>query len=205
MVNRITLINRALLRIGAQPLQSEDAPNAPIYLAVYDSVMERISVHPFWFLLTTRQLTRLSAAPPVGWLYAYQMPAEITGAPRAVYTDPKSLNVTTSYDLEGDKLYANDAQIWLTFMQIEATGRWPGDFRELVTVAMMAEFALSVREDRTLHDRLYAKAWGTPSEQGTGGLLASALDNASQATPSTIVGDGVNPLIDVRHGFGTPG
>ena len=77
--------------------------------------------------------------------------------------------------------------------------RWPGDFRELFTVALMAELALSIREDRPLRNELYRQAWGTPQEGGRGGLFGAALDNDSQAIPSTIVGGGYNPLIDVRY------
>ncbi len=62
----------------------------------------------------------------------------------------------------------------------------------------MSELALTIREDRPLRDKLRQDAFGSPSEGGVGGALGTALANDNQALPSTVVGGGINPLIDVR-------
>ncbi len=199
MTDRITMLNRALLRIGAEPLVSEADPGAEQHLAVYDSVIERLAAHPFTFLKITRRLVRLSAAPEQLWAYQFQLPSDRLGPPRSVYPSADTTrNVTVAYDLIGDRLLTDCPEIWATLTTSTGWQRWPGDFRELFAVALMAELALSVREDRPLHDRLYAKAFGTPQQMGMGGLMGQALDNDSQAVPSTVVGGGANPLIDVR-------
>lgn len=198
MTTRIVLINRALLRIGAIPIQSDIIPGSEQHVAVYDGVVERLAADPWTFLKTTRRLVQLATAPLRGWLYAYQLPPEMLGGPRAVYADQATDQPLTTFDIEGDQLLCNQPQVWLVFTRFDAVARWPGDFRELVTLALMAEYALSVREDRALHDRLYAKAFGTPAQNGRGGLYAAALENDSQGVPATTVGGGANPLIDVR-------
>jgi len=58
--------------------------------------------------------------------------------------------------------------------------------------------ALSVREDRSLHDRLYAKAFGTPSEAGFGGMMKACLEADSHGQVSHQIDGGASPLIDVR-------
>ncbi len=196
--DRIAMLNRALLRIGADPLISEADAGAPVHLAVYDSVLERFGAHSWSFFKVTRKLVRLSAAPVALWSYAFQLPADRIGPPRAVYAASGSRQPTTDYDLIGEQLLADHDEIWATTLRLVGYERWPGDFREAFITALMAELALSVREDRALHDRLYAKAFGTPQQNGMGGLYGAALDNDSQAIPSTVVGGGVNPLIDVR-------
>mgnify|MGYP000361403621 CR=1 FL=1 len=123
----------------------------------------------------------------------------LIGAPRAVYDQPDLRRPTTDYDIEGRTLLANATQIWLSFMLRRGPDMWPGDFREAFVTALMAELALSVREDRSLFDRLYVKAFGTPQQMGVGGLYGTALEQDAQGVPSTVVGGGYNPLIDVRY------
>ena len=201
MTTRIPMLNRALLRIGADPLVTEADPGAPVHLAVYDSVLEKFASHPFSFFKTTQKLPRLVASPVALWTYAFQLPADRLAPPRAVYpsADTSRLN-TTAYDIVDDQLLSDHTDIWITIMRLVGYERWPGDFREAFTTALMAELALSVREDRVLHDRLYQKAFGTPAQGGMGGLFGQALDNDSQGIPSESVGNGANPLIDARFG-----
>lgn len=199
MTDRVTMLNRALLRIGANPLIDEMDPAAPIHLAVYDSVLEHLAAHPFSFFKVKRRLPRLSAAPsPAHWEYAFQLPSDMIGAPRAVYPNDDSAQPTTNYEIVGKRLLASYEEIWLAFHATSGPQYWPGDFRELFTKALMSELALSIREDRPMHVQLFQECYGSPSQNGFGGLLARALENDGQGTPSTVVGGGVNPLIDVR-------
>ena len=198
MTTRVEQINTALLRIGANPLQSDTAAGAEPFVAIYTGVMARLSAHPWTFYRRMRRLVQLALPPEILWAYAYQLPADRIGPPRALYWDTRSRTPLTEYDIQGDQVLCDQPQLWADIPLISDAVLWPGDFQELQQVALMAEYALSVREDRALHDRLYQKAFGSPGQNGMGGLLASCLENDAQATPATTVGGGVNPLIDVR-------
>lgn len=197
MTDRITVLNECLMRIGAEPLVTEADPGAPAHLAVYDAVLRHAASKPFSFFKVTRRLARLSATPDL-WPYAFALPSDRLGPPRAVFPTSGSRQPTTDYDLIGDQLLTTHPEVWATLLVVSNVARWPGDFREYFNTHLMAELALSVREDRALHDRLYQKAFGTPSERGMGGLFGAALDMDSQGIPSTPAGGGVNPLVDVR-------
>lgn len=199
MTLRIEMINRALIRIGANPLQSELVPGAEQYLAVFDSVVEDLASKPFSVFKATRRLVRDSSVARLGnWLYAYKLSPDACGPPRAIYASADGRQPVVDYEIEGDILYTSHEQVWATETTLRDIAKWKGDLKEAFTVCLMAEFALSVREDRSLHDRLYQKARGTPVQNGLGGLVGAALENDNQAMPSTQVGGGVNPLIDVR-------
>ena len=199
-MTRIEVINRALLRIGAMPVVDDLDPAAVQHVAVYDAVLADLASKPFDFFKTTRRLVRLSQAQDQKrYAYAYQIPADRIGTVRAVYIDAAARQPLTDFDIEGDLLLADPAQIWATVLTAGDPVRWPGDFTEAFMVTLMAELALSVREDRALHDRLWSKARGTPIEGGNGGLLKAALEANAQETGSAIIGGGVNPLIDVRY------
>lgn len=199
MSDRIIMLNRALLRIGAEPLVTEADPGAPVHLAVYDSVLEHFSAAPFSFLKSTRKLARKTVAPISQWQYAFLLPSDRMGPPRAVYASADtSRRPLTTYDIQGDALLSDEPELWATVLSKTGWEKWPGDFREAFITALMAELALSIREDRVLHRELYAKAYGSPAQGGVGGLFGLALDRDSQGIPATVVGGGYNPLVDVR-------
>jgi hypothetical protein len=197
---RIEMLNNALMRIGANPLQSEQDASAPQHLAVFDGVARDLASKPFSVFKSTRRLVRdlIPTGSPTHYLYAYKLPPDRCGPPRAIYPNAEARRPTTDYDIEGDLIYTTHEQIWCTVTTLRDLAKWSGDLQEAFITCLMAELALSVREDRPLHDRLWQKARGTPTQNGLGGLVGAALENDNQAQPSTQVGGGVNPLIDVR-------
>lgn len=203
-LDRIGVINSALVRIGALPVVDEQDPAAFQHVTIYDGVLADLASKPFDFFKTTRRLVQLGAAPePRQYAYQFALPADRIGPLRAVYADAESRVPTTDYEIEvredGSPVLLADAEkLWGTILRTVDPARWPGDFMEAFTMTLMAEFALSVREDRPLHDRLWQKARGTPQEAGMGGLMRTALENNSQESPAVVVGGGYNPLIDVR-------
>lgn len=200
MTTRTDMINEALLRIGAVPLQDDLDPQAAQHVAIYTGVLERLAAAPFSFFKVVRRLVRLSTAPVPGhFRYQFQLPAGRPGPVRAVYADDACRRPVTDYDIEGDRLLTNHEQVWVQLPELVTPERWPGDFRELFRLALMAQLALSVREDRPLHDRLYQMAFGSPGQSGVGGMYAEVLYNDNQAVPSTALGAVSNPLIDVRR------
>lgn len=199
MTTRIEMLNRALLRIGADPLVAETDPAAPVHLAVFDSVVDYLcGLHPWTFFRMTRRLTRLEAAPAQHFAYAFELPRERTGPIRAVYASAVDRTPTTDYRLEGDRLLTDLPEIWCKFMALQPPVYWPGEFREGFTLLLMSELALSVREDPPLRDKLRQQALGTPSEQPHGGVIGQAIAADSQGEPSEVLGFDDNPLISAR-------
>jgi hypothetical protein len=198
---RIDLIDSSLMRIGAQPMQSESAPNAEQQLAIYDSITGYcLSANPWSWNTVTRPLARLSEAPARYWSYQYELPEDRLGTPRAVFNAADCRLPFTGFELDDGVLKTNAAAIWLRHDKRSQPIDWPGYFQELIQVALMAEFALSVREDRTLRDSLHQQAFGTPSEMRQGGLMGVAMGIDAQAKPSPVLNLGANPLIAARFG-----
>lgn len=191
-------VNTALMRIGANPLNSEADENAPQHLRIWDAVLRRIFATPFSCAKVKRRLVQLPTPDPPHYKFAFQLPTDRLGMPRAVYRDVECRKPWTEFDVEGDRLLIDEPQVWMSYMRMPPWGRMGGDLQELLLTATMAEFALSIREDRPLHDRLYQKAFGTPSEKGFGGMMGACLEGDAQGQVSTVIDGGANPLIDVR-------
>lgn len=194
----LEVVNRALMRIGANPLNSEHDANAPQHLVIHDGVLRRIFASPFSCAKVKRRLVQLPTPDPPHYKYAYALPTDRLSMPRAVYRDPELKSPCTDFDVLEGQLLIDEPQVWMSYMRMPPWERMGGDLQELIITAEMAEFALSIREDRPLHDRLYQKAFGTPSEKGFGGMMGACLENDAQGQVSTIIDGGNNPLIDVR-------
>lgn len=77
--NRTSIINTALMRVGAQGvnLAFQDTPEAQVAEAAYDRSLEFcLSLYPWPFALRYAVLAQSADAPPFGYRYAYQLPGD---------------------------------------------------------------------------------------------------------------------------------
>ena len=80
MATRIAICNRALVRIGEAPLQSEVSDEAQAVLPLYDSAVEvGLGLGAMSFAMALRRLARDGLKPGGHWLYRHQLPAEFVG------------------------------------------------------------------------------------------------------------------------------
>lgn len=198
-LTRIDLIDAALMRIGAEPLQSEAAAGADTHIAIFESITGFcLSANPWSWNTVTRRLVQLSEPPVRYWQYQFKKPSDMLGPPRSVFDCADTRTPFTRYELNDGTLQTDAPQIWLRHDKRSAAGDWPGYFTELIQRALMAEFALSVREDRVMRAALHEEAFGTPRENSRGGLMGVAMDLDVQGKPSPVVALGNNPLFNAR-------
>jgi hypothetical protein len=199
-MTRIDLIDGALLRIGAEPVMSESVPEALANIAIFDSIVGFcLSAAPWGWNTVTRRLVRLSDPPQRYWKHQFELPGDMLGTPRAAYDSASCERPFTRWELMDGRLMSEAADVWLEMDKRSEPAAWPGYFVELIQVAMMAELALSIREDRGLYERLHEKAFGTPSEMRQGGLMGIALGIDAQSKPSYTLNIGANPLASARY------
>ena len=77
--NRTSIINTALMRVGAQGVTAafQDAPAAQTAAAAYDRVLTYcLSLHPWSFAMRHAALARGTESPAPGWRYAWPLPAD---------------------------------------------------------------------------------------------------------------------------------
>lgn len=199
MTLRVDIINRALIDIGASPINSEDVPPGDAYVLQYEThIGALVSCYPWTFQTSLVQLSRLTAPPEVHWTYMYELPAEMSGTPRAVYPSKTSRMPTTDFEIRGSRLYADHPEIWLRFTNRIDPTKWPAYFLALAVLTLKTQFALSVREDTSLWKTLTDQLYGPPSTMGEGGKLGEAKSIDASAHPSDVLPIGSNPLTSVR-------
>ncbi len=211
MTTRLAIIDEALVSIGCLPLQSETAPGADSRILEYETIVAAILTgYPWTFSTPTRQLSRLAIVPAIAWSYAYQRPVEMIGAPRAAYSQADTRTpffdweLTTIITTTGKVpvLATNAESVWLTFTSSIDPQWWPGYLKQIVVIACKAQFALSVREDKAMHDSLWRDVNGDPRTPGEMGLLGAAHNMDAAAKPSEVLSHVgmLNPLTMARGG-----
>ncbi len=200
LLDRIGLIDTALVQIGAEPLQSESAAGADTHIKTFDSIAGYcLSVNPWGWNTVTRQLVRLAEPPPRYWPYQYERPADMLGAPRAYYNSAERREAFTDVELNDGTIQTTAEQLWLKMDKRSSPDTWPAYFVTLIDVALQARFARSIREDNSLASTLEQLAFGSPSENRRGGLMGQALDIDAQSKPSPRIGMGRDPLNSARY------
>jgi hypothetical protein len=203
MTTRIDLINQCLVLNGSDPLVSEKAAGAETHIACFDGAAELIlSCHPWNCNSFLRALVRKTAAPdPPHWKYAFTLPSELIGAPRAFYASKDCRHPTTQFQLLGEREVQTDhEQLWCRGPWNVAPNFWPGYLREVIKLLVRSDLALSTREDRVLRQALRGDAIGSGQAEMQGGLLAQARAIDDMAKPSPVIAEYDNPLIAARTG-----
>lgn len=203
-MDRITIINRALARIGCLAIQSELAPGpaGKEVLATYDAVLEDLlSKYPWHFTKRFAALSKETATPPLGWTAQYLLPPDRLALPRAFYDNARDDRPLLRFQIAETRVYTQTEVLFAEYQAKPAPSAWPGYFRELVTLCVGAEYALEIREDPSLRAALRRDAYGPPEYQGEGGQFKVAADLDAQAMPSQQPAGGANPLTDMRSGY----
>lgn len=199
MTTDIDIINLALIDLGANAVLSLATPPGDAYAKQYQNhIGALVASYPWTFQTGFAQLSRLTAAPEAHWAYAFALPPDLAGAPRAVYPDKAVRTPTPDYEIRGAELLTNFPEIWLRYPRTLDPARWPGYFLALAVLVMKAQFALSVREDTALWRALKEEAFGSPAMMGEGGKAGEARIIDSSGNPSAVIAIGQNPLTAVR-------
>lgn len=131
----------------------------------------------------------------------YARPADMIGAPHAFRDAPNPRDAErTPYVIDVDgHFWADEGRVFVEYTGETDEARWPVWFRELVIVAFAADLAAHA-QNRSLQRDYEAKAWGTPQENGQGGLYEKARNEDARLAPPRQLVSGVDPgpLVGVR-------
>jgi hypothetical protein len=206
MTSHVTIANRALARIGCLPIVSFDIEVERVQNVrrVYDSVVEDIFAKGRWHCgKRTASLTKAGTAPPRYWKNKFVLPPDRVGLPEGYFDSKDCRRPLTLFELAADNEMWTDAEeVYATYPYIPAPVNWPGYLREVVQLGLMAEFAISVREDAALRTRLRRDLYGEEQYQGEGGQFGVAMALEAQAHAQVEIDGGRNPVIDARYQAG---
>ena len=197
----LSICSDALILLGAAPLSSftegTDAAQAcdRLYPDLRDSLLSR---YPFSWSYIKVQLGRLSTTPINEFKYAYGLPGNMLSGVQAVF-ETSSTNqqpINDGWEIYGQELYTNLESVYIDYQESVDESKMPYYFVQLLRTALASELAITITDQSTKADYFRTLAFGTPGENGRGGLFREAVNIDSRGRLPQIIED--YALIAVR-------
>ena len=203
--SKLTICNDALLMLGASEISSftEGTDSAKICDRLYDDLKKYIlSIYPWSFAKVKVQLARTTDTPVTEWKYVYALPADIIGTPKAVFiasdagTSPQT--EFELYNVDQPRLLTDYETVYIDYIADINESRFPEYFIYMLRHALAADIAEPLTDQITKADFFRSLAFGTPSENGRGGLFRQAAQADAQGQRAQTLGNNSFDLIEVR-------
>lgn len=203
----IEICQRALMNLGAAPINSFDTPGdtAKFLKISYPAIRSTIiSAYQWECMRSSKELTRETGTPD-GFKYSFIMPPNMVGAPVAIYwSNAPYIRATSGFEVRGRRILSNYERLWCEYTVEKPEEEWPAWFAELMVGAVCAEIAFMVTDQQNVKDAWDYKTYGTPSENRVGGLMGQAMTLDAQGSGNN-PGLADNAFIDARFGGVYPG
>lgn len=136
----------------------------------------------------------------------FAKPADLQGAVHAWRDRADPEGATRRFVLEAnDAFWCDQSPVYVEYTAVRTEAQWPSWFRHLVVTAFASDVAAFCQR-MTLSREKRVEAFGTPQENGEGGLYAQARNEDARMAPQRQLVGGVDPgpLVEARGGFGGP-
>lgn len=197
----LSICSDALIMLGAAPISSftegTDAAQAcdRLYPDLRDSLLSR---YPWSWTYRKTSLGRLATAPINEFKYAYQLPGNILSGVQAVFetsaTNQDSIN--DGWEIYGDQLYTDLETVYIDYQESVSESKMPVYFVHLLRTAFAGELGMIITDQVSKADYFRGIAYGSPGENGRGGLFREAVNIDSRGRLPQIIED--YALIQVR-------
>lgn len=154
----VALCSRALMKIGAKPIQSfyDDTAEAEFAIALYMPTRDALlSAYPWRFAVTQTTLARLSDAPIADYSYAYQLPNDCL---RVLSVGERGSSKGVSFRRVGNALHADAQILTLDYIFRPDDETAPPYFEQALMARLAAEFCLPLTENSSRADMLHRLA-----------------------------------------------
>lgn len=195
----IDLTNQALRLLGEFGVTSFDESTdlAESCNRIVATTLRALMVaHPWRFTMRKAMLAQVAETPLTEWAYQHAMPPEQIFI-RAVRPAPKA-PPADEWEIFENRILSNHATLYCDYQVEIDSAAWPAWFTNLARNALAADLAIAVGAGTTAADAFFRRAFGSPMENGSGGLMRVARNlDSQQQTPQRIP---TTPLVTARWG-----
>jgi len=185
----VSICSAALMELGGSPINSFDTPGdvAKFLKIRYPQLRAGvIGSYPWECMKVRKALTRETAAAS-GFRFSFLMPADMIGTPGAVFLSNEPwTRATSGFEVRGRRIVSNYDKLWMEYSAVRPESEWPSFMVELMIAVVKEAIAFMLTDQQNVKDAAYVAAYGTPSENRTGGLMGLAMTTDAQ-------GSGNNP------------
>ena len=187
----VSICSDALVMLGASVISSfdEGTPSATACARLYPDLRDTLlSRYPWSWSIRKVQLSQLVTPPINEWKYAYQLPGNMLTGVLAVFGSGSDAAGPINYGWEiyGSQLFTNLETVYIDYQETVTEASMPPYFVRLLRIAMSAELAIVITDQVQKMDYLRTIAFGSPGENGRGGLFRESvnIDSRGQLTKS---------------------
>lgn len=194
--------------LGAAPITSltDGSDTAEACRLFYSRVKNSlIAVYPWTWSIEKFQLVKDAQAPINEWKNAFNLPTDMIGSPIAVF-DSSSTGIHPrryGWELYGERnfnrgqLFTNLDEVWIDYQTSTPEFSLPSYFVRVLRYALAAELAIPITDQISKAEYYRNVTYGSPSENGRGGLLREAMNVDGSARPPEIIED--YTLVNARY------
>lgn len=189
----LSICSDSLLMLGASAITSfnEGTDAANICDRLYPDVRDQaLTIYPWSFSFKKIKLSRLITTPTTEYKYEYQLPGDRISPPRRVFASasPGSPTVNT-YRIQQDKLLTDLEEVWIDYQYSVGEYEMPVYFVQLLKYLMAWHLSLPITDQSDKAAYWQGVAVGSPSENGRGGYMRTAMQVDSQGQPVSVIED----------------
>lgn len=196
----IDICTQALAQLGQPAISSfsDENPNSVLCANTYpDFRLAMLTVYPWRFATTERQLVRIANKTPIRFEFAFQLPSDRISVPEAFYADLSGTRIK-NYEILGDEINIDFDECFAKYALDISEPKWPPTFTRFVILAYAADIAKAVTEEANLARDLIAKAWGTAERRDGGAYRNARMVDSRGSEQRSMLEDG-GPLIQARR------
>lgn len=185
-LDKAMIVNWALPEIGLAPTFTIDeatALGAQVDIFWTRAIGHCFGLHDWTFCRRTTRLTRQEEEPQTGYRYGFDLPGNKIGPPQKVLSDPRSQLPVRDFRIEGQTLYADEAQVWAVCKVPVAPTSWDWQWASAFATCLASMLAVPLLQDQDLAAEKWGMAFGSPSQGGTGGMFGRLIAQDRAAGP----------------------
>lgn len=181
----ITICNGALARLGLSSIADFTSDDkSKICGAIYPKLSTTLlSLHPWHFARKKSASLTSATAPTFGRTYAFTIPSDyliMVNAYGSASTNPLA---QTEYEIFGAELHTDFSTAYIDYIYNVDEDLWPDWYQSFVMAALASALAFPLTEDQQKEVFYRQIAFGTPQEDGEGGLFKQCRGIDSRQQP----------------------
>ena len=168
----ITICNGALARLGVSSISDFTSNDkAKICGAIYPKFSNTLlAMHVWRFARKKSASLTSSTAPTYGRTYAFALPSDYLTMVNVYNSATTNPLAKVEYEIFGAKLHTDFDTAYIDYIYTVDEDHWPDWYQDFVSTALASVLAFPITEDQQKEVFYRQIAFGTPQENGEGGL-----------------------------------